>query len=75
MPPDPANPSGPNIKVSMRSKAMHPAIDVNAIAMKMNGGGHVRAAGAKLRAANMDVAMEIIEAHVAASLRAAGVRV
>lgn len=75
MPPDPANPNGPNIKISMRSKATHPAIDVNAIAMKMNGGGHVRAAGAKLRAANMDVAMEIIEAHVAASLRAAGVRV
>lgn len=74
MPEDVSNPAAPNVKISMRSKALDPAIDVNAIAMKMNGGGHVRAAGAKLRAANMEVALDILESHVAAALRDAGVR-
>jgi phosphoesterase RecJ-like protein len=74
VPEDPSNPKAPNVKISLRSKSIEPSIDVNAIAMKMNGGGHVRAAGAKLRAANMEVAMDIVEAHVSAALQAAGVR-
>jgi phosphoesterase RecJ-like protein len=37
-------------KISLRSKAIAPLVDVNAIAGKMNGGGHIRAAGARLEA-------------------------
>lgn len=74
MPPDPTNPKAPNIKVSMRSKATHPSIDVNAICARLGGGGHVRASGAKLHAPSMDVALDIIEACVGEALRGQGVK-
>jgi phosphoesterase RecJ-like protein len=74
MPPDASNPKAPNVKVSLRSKATHPSIDVNAICAKLGGGGHVRASGAKLHAASLDVAVDIIEGLVGDALRAQGVR-
>lgn len=42
------NPAQPIIKISMRSKSEPIPVDVNAIASTMGGGGHVRAAGAKV---------------------------
>jgi phosphoesterase RecJ-like protein len=39
--------SGVITKVSLRSKATEPAVDVNLIARALGGGGHVRAAGAR----------------------------
>jgi phosphoesterase RecJ-like protein len=41
---------GPLTKISLRSKSIAPAVDVNAIAVKLGGGGHVRAAGARMAA-------------------------
>jgi bifunctional oligoribonuclease and PAP phosphatase NrnA len=41
--------SGPITKVSMRSKAGGAEIDVNRIAKALSGGGHVRAAGARMQ--------------------------
>jgi phosphoesterase RecJ-like protein len=39
--------NGPLTKVSLRSKASEPAVDVNVVAKALGGGGHVRAAGAR----------------------------
>lgn len=50
-PPDAATakkPTQPIIKISLRSKSEPLPIDVNAIASTLGGGGHVRAAGAKV---------------------------
>ncbi|MBS0196089.1 MAG: DHH family phosphoesterase [Planctomycetes bacterium] len=40
----------PLTKISLRSKSFEPAIDVNAVAKELGGGGHTRAAGARLEA-------------------------
>jgi phosphoesterase RecJ-like protein len=37
-------------KISLRSKAIEPLVDVNAVAGHLGGGGHVRAAGARMEA-------------------------
>lgn len=54
------------VKVSLRSKPPSPvaprAVDVNAVARSLGGGGHVRAAGAKLRAGVADAKRQVIEA-------------
>ncbi len=41
---------GPITKISLRSKAGPLAVDVNVVAKKLGGGGHVRAAGARTNA-------------------------
>lgn len=43
-----ASPGATLTKVSLRSKAVPGSVDVNAVAGEFGGGGHVRAAGAKL---------------------------
>jgi phosphoesterase RecJ-like protein len=62
-----SNTTGQLTKISFRSKSISPAVDVNAIASKLNGGGHIRAAGARLDA---DIAttkarvIELVEAQL-----------
>lgn len=51
--------TGPLTKISMRSKSIAPAVDVNAITKQMGGGGHVRAAGARMAAS-----IEETKAHI-----------
>lgn len=53
-------------RVSLRSKPGENAVDVNALAKGFGGGGHARAAGAKVDAAIHDVAARVEEAIVAA---------
>ncbi|MBL0928430.1 MAG: DHH family phosphoesterase [Phycisphaerales bacterium] len=47
---EPSAEGHPVTKVSLRSKAGDPWVDVNAVAKSMGGGGHVHAAGMKLKA-------------------------
>lgn len=47
---------GPVTKVSMRSKPGADAIDVNALTRQLGGGGHARAAGAKMTGVTMEEA-------------------
>lgn len=61
-----AGAAGPLTKVSLRSKPGPGAIDVNQIAGQFGGGGHARAAGAKLTLSPAEARGKIIE-----SLRAA----
>lgn len=51
----------PVTKVSLRSKAISPTADVNAIARSLGGGGHVRAAGARCDAPIDEVRHRLIE--------------
>lgn len=55
----------PTTKVSMRSKPGANPIDVNQITMSLGGGGHARAAGAKMVGASIDAARD----RVLAALR------
>jgi phosphoesterase RecJ-like protein len=48
----------PMTKVSMRSKPGPDAVDVNAATMKLGGGGHAKAAGAKMVGVRMDEAKQ-----------------
>lgn len=54
--------ASPLSKVSMRSKDGDGAVDVNAVARRLGGGGHVRAAGAKLRVPMTEARKLVIEA-------------
>ena len=57
------NPNGTHItKVSLRSKEGAGAVDVNEVARKLGGGGHIRAAGAKLSLPLDEAKKRIIEA-------------
>ncbi|MCC6661657.1 MAG: DHH family phosphoesterase [Phycisphaerales bacterium] len=49
-------------KVSFRAKEGDDAVDVNAIARKLGGGGHIRAAGAKLNLPLAEATKRVIEA-------------
>lgn len=49
-------------KVSLRAKEGDRAVDVNAIARKLGGGGHLRAAGAKLSLPLGEAKMRVLEA-------------
>lgn len=60
---------GPITKISLRSKAGPLGVDVNAVAKKLGGGGHVRAAGARLNA-NLEVTKARVIALVSEQLRA-----
>lgn len=48
-------------KISLRSKAIEPLVDVNAVAGRLGGGGHVRAAGARMEADLETTAQRVIE--------------
>lgn len=52
----------PLTKFSLRSKPGPGAVDVNAVAKKLGGGGHARAAGAKMRAGLDDAQRALLEA-------------
>jgi phosphoesterase RecJ-like protein len=52
---------GPLTKISLRSKALAPSADVNAVAKALGGGGHVRAAGAKMELPLDEVRAKVIE--------------
>lgn len=54
--------ASPLSKVSMRSKDGDDAVDVNAVARRLGGGGHVRAAGAKVRVPLAEARRMVIEA-------------
>ena len=54
-------------KISMRSKSEPTAVDVSVIAAQLAGGGHVRAAGAKVKG-SIEHAKAVIEEHVAKQL-------
>jgi phosphoesterase RecJ-like protein len=51
--------SRPLVKISLRSKSEPVGVDVNRVAQSMGGGGHVRAAGAKLHGTIDDAKREI----------------
>lgn len=53
--------SPPTIKISLRSKPGQSAIDVNELASVLGGGGHARAAGAKVEGTIDDVKARLIE--------------
>jgi phosphoesterase RecJ-like protein len=62
----PAGPGAPTrdstiTKVSLRSKATEPAVDVNVIAKALGGGGHIRAAGARTMQSIDQTKSEIIK--------------
>jgi phosphoesterase RecJ-like protein len=59
--------AGPIIKISMRAKSEPMPVDVNAIASTFGGGGHVRAAGAKVTM-SMEETKEAITRLVQAQL-------
>lgn len=61
--------SGPITKISLRSKAGPHAVDVNAIAKHLGGGGHIRAAGARLAASLEETKSRLVEL-ISAQLRA-----
>jgi len=52
----------PTTKISMRSKGGPNLIDVNAVAARLGGGGHVQAAGAKLQCPLDEAKARLIEA-------------
>ena len=54
-----ADASRPLVKISLRSKSEPVGVDVNAVAQSMGGGGHVRAAGAKMHGSIDDAKREI----------------
>jgi phosphoesterase RecJ-like protein len=51
---------GPLTKISLRSKASGHEVDVNVIAKKLGGGGHVRAAGARTMKSIEDTKVDVI---------------
>lgn len=55
-------PNAPITKISMRSKGGPDLIDVNAVAGKLGGGGHVQAAGARLQCSLEDAKRRLLEA-------------
>jgi bifunctional oligoribonuclease and PAP phosphatase NrnA len=57
-----ANSGGPLTKISLRSKPGAHAIDVNELASRLGGGGHARAAGAKIHQAPADAVKTLVEA-------------
>lgn len=57
---DYGKPSGPMTKVSMRSKEGAKAVDVNAVMKALGGGGHVRAAGARVPMTMAQTKAEIV---------------
>lgn len=59
---EPAVGGGLLTKVSMRSKPGPDAVDVNAVCMTMGGGGHARAAGAKLSCGMMQARARVMKA-------------
>jgi phosphoesterase RecJ-like protein len=59
----------PMVKISLRSKSEPVAVDVNRVASSIGGGGHIRAAGAKLRG-SIDDAKAMIERLIAEQLGA-----
>lgn len=54
--------SGPLTKISLRSKPGERAIDVNELASRLGGGGHARAAGAKVNQAPEQAVRTLVEA-------------
>ena len=60
-------------KISLRSKAIEPLVDVNAVAGQLGGGGHVRAAGARMEADIETTRRRVIEL-VESQLRGAATR-
>lgn len=62
--------SGAVTKISLRSKPTEPAVDVNAICKTLGGGGHVRAAGARV-ASPIDAAKAQVVRLVAEAMRRA----
>ena len=56
-----SNQGGKLTKISMRSKSIDPMVDVNAIAVMLSGGGHVRAAGARMEADIATTKARVIE--------------
>lgn len=56
--------SGPLTKLSLRSKPAHPDVNVNVVAKAFGGGGHVRAAGARVQM-TMAEARAIVLAEIA----------
>lgn len=65
-PPDDANGDAPPIRMSFRSKPGPDAIDVAELARQFGGGGHARAAGAKVAAPLQQVVQQVGEALSAA---------
>lgn len=65
-----ANPAGPGeqalTKISLRSKPGENAVDVNAVANRIGGGGHARAAGAKVNA-GIDEAKRVLLRELSAA--------
>jgi phosphoesterase RecJ-like protein len=57
-----ADPAEPMTKISLRSKAGEPLMDVNALAQTMNGGGHIHAAGARLAMPVAEARREVVRA-------------
>jgi bifunctional oligoribonuclease and PAP phosphatase NrnA len=53
---------GVTTKISMRSKESADSYDVNAAAKKLGGGGHIRAAGAKVQAPVAEAKKRVLEA-------------
>ncbi|MEX2218908.1 MAG: DHH family phosphoesterase [Phycisphaerales bacterium] len=66
--------ASPITKVSLRSKSGPDAPDVNAIAGRLGGGGHIRAAGAKVSADLATTRARVIEAVLAERAAASGGR-
>ncbi len=54
--------AGPMTKVSMRSKEAPDAVDVSVISQRLGGGGHARAAGAKVHATLEETQKRVLEA-------------
>ncbi|MGE4198858.1 MAG: bifunctional oligoribonuclease/PAP phosphatase NrnA, partial [Phycisphaerales bacterium] len=63
-----AGAGGATTKVSMRSKPGPSAVDVNRVTMSLGGGGHARAAGAKMVGVGIDAARD----RVLGALRGCG---
>ena len=57
-----ASSTGPLTKISLRSKPGAHAIDVNELASRLGGGGHARAAGAKILQKPSDAVKTLVEA-------------
>jgi phosphoesterase RecJ-like protein len=58
---DPAPGEGPVTKLSFRSKPGPNAVDVNALAQTLGGGGHARAAGGKVKAGLAETKRRLLE--------------
>lgn len=56
------DPAGSVTKVSLRSKNGPASMDVNEVARKLGGGGHIRAAGAKVHANLAETTRRLVEA-------------